>query len=41
MPVARDVNRIAAFNAEMVDIGYEPKGQNGLPGRVGSSYTIY
>jgi len=25
----------------MVDIGYEPKGQNGLPGRVGSSYTIY
>jgi len=24
----------------MVDIGYEPKGQNGLPSRVGLSYTI-
>jgi len=33
MPVVRDINRVDDFNTEMVDIGYEPKGENGLPGR--------
>lgn len=33
MPVVRDVNRIDDYNTEMIDIGYEPKGENGLPGR--------
>ena len=26
MPVAKDIDRIDAFNTEMVDSGYEPKG---------------
>src|SRR5690625_2800411 len=33
MPVVRDVNRVDDFNTAMIDIGYEPKGENGLPGR--------
>lgn len=33
MPVARDINRVDAFNTAMIDIGYEPKGENGLLGR--------
>src|SRR5699024_7933036 len=33
MPVVRDINRIDDFNAAMMAIGYEPKGENGLPGR--------
>ena len=33
MPVVRDINRISDFNTAMIDIGYEPKGENGIPGR--------
>ncbi len=33
MLVVRDINRIDGFNIAMIDIGYEPKGENGLPGR--------
>ncbi|WP_391202421.1 GrpB family protein [Psychrobacillus sp. L4] len=33
MPVVRDINNIDAFNGAMIAIGYEPKGENGLPGR--------
>lgn len=33
MPVVRKVDRIDEFNTAMIDIGYEPKGENGLPGR--------
>src|SRR5690625_1177574 len=33
MPVVRDVNRVDDFNTAMIDIGYEPKGVNGFPGR--------
>ncbi|WP_391116311.1 GrpB family protein [Psychrobacillus sp. L3] len=33
MPVVRDINKIDAFNDAMIVIGYEPKGENGLPGR--------
>lgn len=33
MPVVTDVDRVDDFNTVMIDIGYEPKGENGLPGR--------
>ncbi len=33
MPVVKDVDRVDDFNPTMIDIGYEPKGENGLPGR--------
>ncbi len=33
MPVVRNIDRIDDFNTAMIDIGYEPKGENGLPGR--------
>jgi GrpB-like predicted nucleotidyltransferase (UPF0157 family) len=33
MPVVRDINRIDEFNAAMIAIGYEPKGENGISGR--------
>lgn len=33
MPVVRDVNQVDDFNIAMNDIGYESKGENGLPGR--------
>lgn len=33
MPVVQDINNIDAFNGAMIAIGYEPKGENGLPGR--------
>lgn len=33
MPIVRDINKIDAFNNVMIAIGYEPKGENGLPGR--------
>ncbi|WP_144510976.1 GrpB family protein [Bacillus sp. FJAT-22090] len=33
MPVVRDISKIDTFNNEMIAIGYEPKGENGLPGR--------
>ncbi|MFD0048938.1 GrpB family protein [Actinomycetes bacterium NPDC127524] len=33
MPVVEDINVVDRFNDEMESIGYEPKGENGLPGR--------
>ncbi|MFT8322065.1 MAG: GrpB family protein [Bacillus sp. (in: firmicutes)] len=33
MPIVKDINRVAAFNHEMTAIGYEAKGENGIPGR--------
>lgn len=33
MPVVRDINKIDTYNNAMIAIGYEPKGENGLPGR--------
>lgn len=33
MPVVKDIHRVNAFNSEMVTVGYEPKGNNGISGR--------
>lgn len=33
MPVVRDIERVESFNPAMVQLGYEPKGENGIPGR--------
>jgi GrpB-like predicted nucleotidyltransferase (UPF0157 family) len=33
MPVVRDINDVDQYNEEMKKIGYEPKGENGIPGR--------
>ncbi len=33
MPVVKDIERVDDFNTAMIDIGYEAKGENGLPGR--------
>ncbi|MEN1969081.1 GrpB family protein [Lentibacillus sp. N15] len=33
MPVVKDINNVALFNDAMKQIGYEVKGENGLPGR--------
>ena len=33
MPVVRDISKIDEYNKAMIAIGYEPKGENGLPGR--------
>jgi GrpB-like predicted nucleotidyltransferase (UPF0157 family) len=33
MPVVRDIERVAEFNPAMVRLGYEPKGEFGIPGR--------
>ncbi len=33
MPVVKAIDRIDCFHSEMINIGYEPKGENGLPGR--------
>lgn len=33
MPVVRDITKIQTYNHAMIAIGYEPKGENGLPGR--------
>lgn len=33
MPVVRDISKIDTFNNKMIAIGYEPKGENGLPSR--------
>lgn len=33
MPVVKDIERVEDFNIAMIDIGYEAKGENGLPGR--------
>lgn len=33
MPLVRDITKVEAYNDAMIAIGYEPKGENGLPGR--------
>ncbi|MCA1029704.1 GrpB family protein [Bacillus timonensis] len=33
MPVVKDVEKIDSYNNEMIQLGYEPLGENGLPGR--------
>ncbi|MFP7478161.1 GrpB family protein [Terribacillus saccharophilus] len=33
LPVVRDIHIVDDFNDEMREIGYEPKGENGIPGR--------
>jgi len=33
MPIVKDINRIDKYNDAMAAIGYEAKGENGLPGR--------
>ncbi|MEH7177941.1 GrpB family protein [Neobacillus vireti] len=33
MPVVRDIDVVDQYNEEMKKIGYEPKGENGIPGR--------
>ncbi|MFJ8063267.1 GrpB family protein [Psychrobacillus sp. NPDC096426] len=33
MPVVRDITKIDTYNEAMIAIGYEPRGENGLPGR--------
>lgn len=33
MPVVRDITLVDEYNQPMRDIGYEPKGENGIPGR--------
>lgn len=33
MPIVKDINMIDKYNADMQEIGYEPKGENGISGR--------
>ncbi|WP_186579504.1 GrpB family protein [Aquibacillus kalidii] len=33
MPVVKDINYVDKYDKSMGEIGYEPKGENGLPGR--------
>ncbi|SDH00372.1 GrpB domain, predicted nucleotidyltransferase, UPF0157 family [Planococcus glaciei] len=33
LPVVRKIETVDRFNGEMLALGYEPKGENGLPGR--------
>lgn len=33
MPIVSNINQIDKYNQEMQAIGYEPKGENGIPGR--------
>lgn len=33
MPVVKDISLVDKYNEEMQNIGYEPKGENGIPGR--------
>ena len=33
MPVVRDIKRVDAYDEQMIQLGYTPKGENGLPGR--------
>lgn len=33
MPVVKNINQVDDFNTAMTDIGYEPKGENGISGR--------
>jgi GrpB-like predicted nucleotidyltransferase (UPF0157 family) len=33
MPVVKDIQMVDHYNVQMMKIGYEPKGENGIPGR--------
>jgi GrpB-like predicted nucleotidyltransferase (UPF0157 family) len=33
MPVVNQIEKVDRFNTEMISLGYEPRGENGLPGR--------
>lgn len=33
MPVVQDITKMDNYNDRMIAIGYEPKGENGIPGR--------
>ncbi|PMC34424.1 hypothetical protein CJ195_23540 [Bacillus sp. UMB0899] len=33
MPVVKDINNVDKYTIEMQEIGYDPKGENGIPGR--------
>lgn len=33
MPVVRDITRVDVFNPAMIELGYEPRGEWGIPGR--------
>lgn len=33
MPIVRDIQRVDVYNEQMIQLGYTPKGENGLPGR--------
>lgn len=33
MPVAKNINKVDHYNKEMMEIGYEPKGENGITSR--------
>ena len=33
MPVVRDITRVDMFNPAMIELGYEPRGEFGIPGR--------
>ncbi|MBY0156370.1 GrpB family protein [Cytobacillus pseudoceanisediminis] len=33
MPIVNDIEKVDRLNAEMISLGYEPRGENGLPGR--------
>jgi GrpB-like predicted nucleotidyltransferase (UPF0157 family) len=33
MPVVRDIEQVDAFNPAMIELGYEPRGEYGIPGR--------
>ncbi|MFC0189408.1 GrpB family protein [Fictibacillus aquaticus] len=33
MPVVHDIEKVDAFNEKMIEIGYEPLGEAGMPGR--------
>ena len=33
LPVVKDINIVEKYYEEMIRIGYEPKGENGIPGR--------
>ncbi|RBP96630.1 GrpB-like predicted nucleotidyltransferase (UPF0157 family) [Cytobacillus firmus] len=33
MPIVSDIEMVDRFNEQMISLGYEPRGENGLPGR--------
>jgi GrpB-like predicted nucleotidyltransferase (UPF0157 family) len=33
MPVVQDIDTVEAFNPAMIQLGYDPQGENGVPGR--------